>query len=400
LNKIASDGLAEWIADDKEFWRPQVINFARNLILKEGLLGRAVTRDMDWGISVPIDGWEDKVLYVWFEAVIGYLSATIEWANNNGLPEAWKKWWYDAAARSYYFVGKDNIPFHAVIWPAELIGAGPLYEEDESKRLNLPYDVPANEFMNMEGRKISGSHNWGVWMLDALERHDPDPMRFYLTANMPETRDSDWTWDGYVERNNTELVANWGNLVNRVLNMTQRYFDGFVPDLEKLSPRDEALLEIVETSFNSIGSLYNACKFRAALQETLTLATKVNQYLEDTSPWISAKTDLSATGRSLYTAIQAINGLKILFSPVLPFTCQILHEMLGADGKLFGIQKVEEYYEDQGSHQALTYDASLAVGAWSFDMIPSGRKLPKPRPLFKKLDQSVAEEELSRLTTN
>jgi methionyl-tRNA synthetase len=282
LAALADDGLADWISEDKDFWRPQVINFARNLILNEGLHGRAMTRDMDWGISVPVEGWEGKVIYVWFEAVIGYLSASIEWARNQGRPEDWKKWWYDPDARSYYFVGKDNIPFHAIIWPAELQGVERLYEEDQQKKLNLPYDIPANEFMNMEGQRISGSNNWGVWMLDALDRHDPDPLRYYLTVTMPETRDSDWTWSGYVERNNTELVANWGNLVNRILNMTQRYFDGRVPESGPLTAEDEALLAAVDDGLERIAELYDACKFRAAVQEILGLATRVNQYLEET----------------------------------------------------------------------------------------------------------------------
>ena len=397
LAQLADDGIADWIADDKEHWRPQVINFARNLTLKEGLRGRAVTRDMDWGIPVPVEGWDDKVLYVWFEAVIGYLSASIEWSKNQDRPQDWKNWWYDLDARSYYFVGKDNIPFHAIIWPAELFGVRRLYEDDETNKLNLPYDVPANEFMNMEGRKISGSHNWGVWMLDALERYDPDPLRYYLTVNMPETRDSDWTWEGFVERNNGELVANWGNLVNRVLNMTRRYFDGQVPDPGLLNERDQTLLSAVNQGFDEIGRLYDACKFRAALQETLALATKVNQYLEETSPWLTVKSDPQTTARSLYTAIQAINGLKILFAPVLPFTCQGLHEMLGENGQLFGRPVIKEYKENTRDHVALTYDGSEAIGQWERTEIPVGRKLPKPSPLFRKLDPSVADEELARL---
>jgi len=398
LAKLADDGISKWIDDDKEHWRPQVINFSRNLVLFEGLRGRAVTRDMDWGISVPVEGWDKKVLYVWFEAVIGYLSASIEWSQNQGQPDAWKKWWYEAEARSYYFIGKDNIPFHAIIWPAELLGVVRLYEEDTSKRLNLPYDVPANEFMNMEGRKISGSQNWGVWMLDALTRHDPDPLRYYLTVTMPETRDSDWTWRGYVERNNTELVANWGNLVNRVLKMFWRYFDGRVPEPGEMKERDTALLAVIDDGFVTVGQLYDACKFRAALQETLVLATKVNQYLEETSPWRSIKVSAQAAARSLYVTIQAISGLKVLFAPILPFTSQSLHEMLGEDGRLFGIQKVQTYTEESQSHFALTYDGSKAVGKWTRENIPAGRQLNKPIPLFKKLDISVIEEELSRLS--
>jgi methionyl-tRNA synthetase len=251
--------------------------------------------------------------------------------------------------------------------------------------------------MNMEGRKISGSHNWGVWMLDALERHDPDPLRYYLTTNMPETRDSDWSWEGYVERNNTELLSNWGNLVNRVLNMIQRYFDGIVPDPGELAVEDELLLSAVDQAFETIGALYDACKFRAALQETLALSTKVNQYLEETSPWTTAKTDKEKTGRSLYTALQAISGLKALFAPVLPFTSQAIHEMLAEEGQLFGRQQVEQYQESERSHPALTYDGSSAAGVWQRVNIPPGRHLPKPAPLFQKLDPTLVEDELARL---
>ncbi|MFW6042154.1 MAG: methionine--tRNA ligase [Chloroflexota bacterium] len=397
LPKLAEDGLAEWIKNDKEHWRPQVINFARNLILNEGLQGRAVTRDLDWGISVPVPGFEEKVLYVWFEAVIGYLSAAIEWAKNQGTPEAWKAWWYEDDARTVYFIGKDNIPFHAVIWPAQLLGVRRLYETDEDKRLNLPYDVPANEFMNMEGRKISGSQHWGVWMVDAMERHDPDPMRYYLTVTMPETRDSDWSWEGYVQRNNNELVANWGNLVHRVLNMTRRYFDGVVPDPGALREQDEALLQTIDEGFATVGELFDSCKFRAATAEVLSLATKVNQYLEEMSPWKTSKTDRQATAQTLYTALQAINGLKILFAPVLPFTSQRLHELLGEEGQLFGEQKVRAFEEGSRSHVALTYDPEPAVGSWERLEIPVGRSLEKPKPLFKKLEESLAEEELARL---
>ncbi|MAT97185.1 MAG: methionine--tRNA ligase [Anaerolineaceae bacterium] len=396
LPAIAQDGLQAWMHNGKEHWRPQVINFARNFV-DQGLIGRAVTRDMDWGIPVPVEGYENKVLYVWFEAVIGYLSATIEWAKNNGDPEAWKQWWQNPEARTVYFIGKDNIPFHTIFWPAQLFGAKGLYDDDPQAQLNLPYDVPANEFMNMEGQKISGSRNWGVWMLDALKRHDPDPLRYYLTAVMPETRDSDWSWQGYVDRNNSELVGNWGNLVNRVLNMTKRYFNSEVPNPGELTAKDRELLAAVDAGFETVAGLYDACKFRAVVQENLRLSSLVNQYLEDTSPWTTAKTDLQATARSLYTTLQAISGLKVLWAPILPFTSQKLHELLGEEGDLFGQQVVKDYAESSRSHTALTYDGETAVGQWHHTEIPVGRTLPKPQPLFKKLDQSIVEEELARL---
>jgi len=392
LPAIADDALSAWIHDDKEHWRAQVLNFARNFI-DQGLIGRAVTRDMDWGIPVPADGFDNKVLYVWFEAVIGYLSAAVEWAKNEGDEDAWRDWWQNPGARTVYFIGKDNIPFHTVFWPAQLLGARGLYSDNPRATLNLPYDVPANEFMNMEGRKISGSRNWGVWMLDALDRYDPDPLRYYLTTNMPESRDSDWTWSGFLERNNNELVANWGNLVNRVLNMTRRYFDGVVPEPGELTAADEALLEAVDEGFAILAELYDGCKFRAAVQEGLRLSTLVNQYLEETSPWTAIKTDRGAAGRALYVALQALNGLKVLWAPVLPFTSQQLHEMLGEEGMLFGEQAVRHYHETTRSHYALTYDGATAVGRWERDYIPAGRRLPAPRPLFKKLEPEQIEQE-------
>jgi methionyl-tRNA synthetase len=283
------------------------------------------------------------------------------------------------------------------MWPAQLLGAHGLYAENDQAQLNLPYDVPANEFMNMEGQKISGSRNWGVWMLDALERFDPDPLRYYLTVTMPETRDSDWSWEGFIERNNNELVANWGNLVNRVLNMTRRYFDGVVPQPGVLAAADTSLLAAIDAGFESTAELYASCKFRAAVQETLRLSTLVNQYLEETSPWTTIKTDKVAAGRALYVAAQALNGLKTLWAPVLPFTSQKLHEMLGEAGSIFGEQIVRQYEEPTRSHLALTYDGGAAAGRWQRIEIPAGRPLPQPQPLFKKLEPELATEELLRL---
>ena len=398
LPAIAKNGLEEWIQTDKEHWRPHVLNFTKNWILDEGLIGRAVTRDMDWGINVPVEGYDDKVLYVWFDAVIGYLSASVEWAKNSGDPEAWKEWWYGDNSRIFHFIGKDNIPFHTIFWPAQLMGTESLYDEaNGNRKLNLPYDVPANQFMNMEGRKISGSQNWGVWMVDALERHDPDPLRYYLTAVMPEFRDSDWSWGEYVTRNNSELVANWGNLANRTLKMIGRYFDGVVPQPGELTERDTTLLAALDSGFADVGALYDACKFRAALQETMRLSSLVNLYLEETSPWKTAKVDLAEAGHSLYVTLQAISALKSLFSPVLPFTSQKLHGLLGEEGTMFGEQKVETYQEANSSHVGMTYDGSAAVGRWARNVIPAGRQLPKAQPLFKKLDPEVAEQELARL---
>ncbi len=397
LPKLAEAGLAKWLQEGKEHWRPNAINFARNYV-GEGLRARSITRDLKWGIPVPVDGWEGKVLYVWFEAVIGYLSASIEWSHNQGTPEAWKDWWYDPAARTSYFIGKDNIPFHTVIWPAELMGVKRIYEDDPTRTLNLPYDVPANEFMNLEQKKISGSHNWAVWVDEALDQYDPDALRYYLTVAMPETRDTDWLWDGFVRRNNDELVATWGNLVNRALTFAYRRFDERVPTPGPLENLDTQLLARIEAGFETIGELLAAAKFRAALAEAMALAREANRYLEEKGPWFQIKEDREAAGTTIYTALRAIDSLKILLAPFLPFSSQRLHGYLGYEGTLFGRSYTTLFEEEGGrTHDALCYDAAGAVGEWKPSELPPGQHLRPSQPLFKKLDESVADEERSRI---
>ena len=231
---LLQDKVVDFLRLRESYWRPNVLRQSLGQMEADKLHGRPITRDLDWGIPVPMEGWEGKCLYVWFEAVIGYLSATIEWSRLNGQPDAWKQWWHSPDAKAYYFIGKDNIPFHAIIWPAQLSGAGKAFDalmgEANPEPLVLPYDVPANEFMNLEGQKISGSRNWAVWAMDFLSRYDPDPLRYYLTVNMPESKDTDWDWSDFYHRNNDELVATWGNLANRVLAFTYKNFDGKIPD--------------------------------------------------------------------------------------------------------------------------------------------------------------------------
>ena len=315
------------------YWRPNVLRQSLGQIESEGLHGRPITRDLEWGIPVPLDDWKGKCLYVWFEAVIGYLSATIEWSALHEKPNAWKDWWHTPDVRAYYFIGKDNIPFHAIIWPAQLIGAGTAFDELRGEPnptpLAMPYDVPANEFMNLEGQKISGSRNWAVYALDFLSRYDPDPLRYYLTANMPETRDSDWDWEEFYHRNNDELVATWGNLANRVLSFAYKNFDGKVPDPGKLTDEDVELLRTVDDGFLSVAQELELVRLRSALAEVMRLATEVNRYLDITAPWSALKTDRTAAARSIFTAIRAINSLKIMMAPFLPFTCERLHTFMG-----------------------------------------------------------------------
>ena len=402
LPKLAQEGLAEWLNQGKEHWRDNVINFARRYV-GEKLRGRPITRDLKWGIPVPLEDWENKCLYVWLEAVIGYFSASVEWAHNHDRPEAWKSWWYVPEAKTLYFIGKDNIPFHAVIWPAELMGVERLYEDDASKKLNLPYDVPANEFLNLEGRGMSGRHDWAVWMDEALDRYDPDTLRYYLTMKMPETRDTYWRWEGFVHRNNDELVATWGNLVHRVLTFAYKRFDGQVPTPGPLAEssaeaQDTELLDQIEQGFAAIGEQIAACNLRAALDGVMALARETNRYLDEKAPWFQIKEDREAAGTTIYVALQAIDHLKTLFAPFLPFSSERLHQYLGYDGTLFGRQYTETFEEENGRvHKALCYDGSGATGAWEPVELPPGQSLREPSPLFKKLDESVIQEEQTRL---
>jgi methionyl-tRNA synthetase len=391
-----TDRLLSYLEEHADHWRPNVINFARNYV-KGGLKGRPVTRDIVWGVPVPLEGWEDKRLYVWFEAVMGYFTASVEWAHNIGQPEAWKDWWYNPEARGYCFIGKDNIPFHTLIWQAELLGVSRIYEEDEDARLNLPYDVPANEFMNIEGAQFSKSRNWAVWLPDILERYGPDPIRYYVTAVMPETRDSDFSWEDFVRRNNDELVGTWGNLANRVISFAHKNWEGRVPEPGELRPIDQELLTQVEGGFETIGDLLEGVKLRAALQEAMRLAREVNGYL-DRAPWFGViKEDKTSAATTVYTALRAIDSLKVLLSPFLPFSAERLNTTLGYDQPLFGEQKISTIEEEERAHNVLTYDSSRANGRWAHSELKPGQRLGKPTPLYKKLDDSIVGQERARL---
>jgi methionyl-tRNA synthetase len=380
-----SDRLTEWLKD-KDYWRPNVLNFTMSM-LRDGLRPRPITRDMEWGIDVPVEGYEDKCIYVWFEAVIGYLSASIEWAKNQGHPERWREWWQQPA-RGYYFIGKDNIPFHAIIWPAMLMGYGDL---------NLPYDVPANEYLNLEGQKLSVSRNFAVWLPDYLSRYDPDPLRYYLTVNAPENRDTDFSWYDFWRKNNDELLATWGNLAHRVLTFTYRNFDQKVPEPGELTPEDHAILEKVEGAFEPVGDLIGKAHFKAALAEVMAVAHEANRYLDEKEPWKVMKEDRKAAATTIYVMLGVINSLKVLFYPFLPFSSQRLHEYLGCKGSLMGELRIETFEEEGKTHEALVYDPPTAKVSWAPSSLPAGQALKEPEPLFKKLDESIVEEELARL---
>ena len=358
-----NDQLLEWVRKQSH-WRQNVLNFTISF-LTEGLKDRAITRDIEWGIPVPVPGFDSKRIYVWFEAVIGYLSASKEWAERNGDEGRWAEFW-QGDAKSYYFIGKDNIPFHTIIWPAMLMGYG---------GLNLPYDVPANEFLNLEGRQLSTSRNWAIWLPDYLERYDPDPLRFFLSISMPEGGDTDFSWREFVRRNNDELVATYGNLVHRVLTFTYRSFDGSVPQPGELDGESKALLKKADDALNTVDSSLYECHFREAIRTAMTLAQEVNRYLDDKAPWKRLKENREDAATSLYVALSVISCLKTILYPFLPFSSEKLHRLLGFEGVL----------QDSG---------------WSITRLPHGQKLATPEPLFTKLDDTVVAEETAKLESS
>ncbi len=389
--------LLAYIGQHEHHWRPNVVRFSRNFIA-DGLQGRPITRDIDWGINVPLEGWDDKKLYVWFEAVIGYFSASVEWAKNTGQPDAWKDWWYNPEAEIYNFIGKDNIPFHSIIWPAELLGVNGIYNDDSvgtryASSLQLPYDVPANEFMNIEGDKFSKSRNWAIWLPDILDRYQPDAVRYYVAATFPETSDSDFSWEGFLNRVNGELLAAWGNLANRMLSFAYKRFDGKVPVYDMLTADDEAIIAQSEAAFERIGGLIEAVRLRDALQAAMALARDANGFLDKRAPWKTIKEDPADAARSVYAVLRVIDNLKVLLAPFIPFTSQKLHEYLGYDGQLFGELKIVDYAESTRNHEGLVYDGSAAIGKWEKSALKPGQVLREPTPLIVKLEPEIVERE-------
>ena len=358
--------LLEWV-EKQDHWRNNVKNFTRQF-LRDGLKDRAISRDLSWGVPLPVDGYESKRIYVWFEAVIGYLSAAVEWAGQTG--GNWEDFWKDPATKSYYFIGKDNIPFHSIIWPAIILA----YDEG----LNLPYDVPANEFLSLENQKFSTSQNWAVWVPDYLERYDPDPLRYLLSINMPESGDANFSWSEFVRRNNEELVATYGNLVNRVLSFTYRNFDGKVPGVQSLDEVDQGLLRAARETMDSVDENLYHCRFKAAIGQAFGLAQEANRYLDTKAPWKTIKEDRDQAGASLTVAMQAINCLKTILYPFMPFSSQKVHEFLGFDGPV-----------EEGS-----WDFEISVAA-----IKAGVSLREPSPLYTKLDPEIIGDEVQKLGT-
>ena len=393
-----ADQLRAWI-EQKTSWRPNVRNFSLSLV--DELKPRAMTRDIDWGIPVPVEGYpeESKRIYVWFDAVIGYLSAAVEWAHNEGRPEAWREWWQNPDATHAYFMGKDNIVFHTVIWPSMLLGYGEGGELGAGKgTLHLPDEVFASEFLTMEGKQLSTSRAIAIYVRDVLERYDPDPVRYFLTAAGPETQDSDFSWSEFLRRNNDELLANWGNLVNRTLTNAYRNF-GEVPAPGVLTDEDQAALAAVDAAFEAVGRLIEEGKFKAALAEAMRLSSLGNQYVDHQAPWSAIKDDRERAATILHVALRIVDSLKIVFTPFLPFSSQRLHELLGYGGSVVGELEFRDVDEEEGvRHIVLTGDYSSLAARWQPSELPAGQKLQEPVPLFRKLDPSIVEDELQRLT--
>lgn len=394
-----AEKLGTWIGS-QEHWRPNVRSFSLNLL--EDVRSRPITRDLDWGVPIPLPEYEnrfDKRIYVWFDAVIGYLSASVEWAHNRGTPDAWREWWQNPDARHYYFMGKDNIVFHSIIWPSILMGYGNggTTAGGSGVPLLLPNNIVSSEFLTMEGRKFSSSRGIAIYVNDFLSRYDADPLRFFLTIAGPENQDSDFTWAEFVRRNNDELVATWGNLVNRTLTNVYRNF-GSVPQPSELTDDDQALIAYVEESFERVGTMLNEVRFKAALSDVMSIATRVNQYLSDQEPWKVIKADRTRAATILYVALRCVDNIKVLMTPFLPFTSQQLHEMLGHAGFLAGPLEFQEYTEEDGhSHRVLTGDYTKWIGSWEPTTLPVGQVLREPQPLFKKLDEKLVAEELARM---
>jgi methionyl-tRNA synthetase len=402
-----ADALGTWLQDRSASgdWRPNVIKFSMNLL--DDVRPRAMTRDIDWGIPVPLPGWEEnqnKRLYVWFDAVIGYLSASVEWARRSGDPDAWRAWWCDPAARSSYFMGKDNITFHSQIWPAELLaysGQGARGGEPGAYGvLNLPTEVVSSEFLTMEGKQFSSSRGVVIYVRDVLARYQPDALRYFIATAGPETQDTDFTWSEFVRRTNDELVAGWGNLVNRTASMIHKNL-GEIPAAGPLTDADNALLTATANAFPAVGQLLATHRQKQAITESMRTVAEANKYLSDQAPWKLRTADPDRMRTVLHVAAQAVSDCRTLLSPFLPHSAQAVHEAMGGSGTVSPMPRIEEVDDLDGGpgYPVLTgdYRRGQTLPEWGRMPIRPGTPVGAPTPVFRKLDDSVVTEELARL---
>jgi methionyl-tRNA synthetase len=387
-----SQTLGTWLATRSD-WRPNVLKFSANLL--GDLKPRAITRDLDWGVPIPLDGWRDqpmKRLYVWFDAVIGYLSASVEWARRSGEADAWKKWWLDPQAESYYFMGKDNIVFHSVIWPSILTGhngtgdhggeAGPF------GRLNLPTEVVSSEYLTMSGSKFSTSRKQVIYVGDFLKEFGPDALRYFIAVAGPENQDSDFTWDEFARRTNFELANEWGNLVNRSISMAHKNV-GAIPAGAELAGVDAELLQASRAAFATVGDSLRRCRFKQAISEAMRIAGLANKYLSESEPW-KLKDDPARRDTVLHTALQVVSDVNTLLTPFMPHAAQKVREALGDEG-VWAAQPQINIVGEAGGPDYPTIGGNYAAeqARWESQPIKVGKPLAKPSPIFAKVDDTL-----------
>ena len=401
-----ADALKVWL-DEREAsgtWRPNVIRFSQNIL--DEIKPRAMTRDIDWGIPVPLDGWREnpnKRLYVWFDAVIGYLSASVEWARRTGDPDRWREWWNEPDALSYYFMGKDNITFHSQIWPAELLAyAGKGARGGAPRRLgelNLPTEVVSSEFLTMEGKKFSSSKRVVIYVREMLARYQVDAFRYFVAAAGPENQDADFTWAEFVRRTNDELVAGWGNLVNRTATLIAKNF-GELPAAGELTEPDRVLLDTVAQGFTTVGDLIARHRQRQAVGEAMRVVGEVNKYVSESEPWkLKGEEQRERLGTVLHVMAQAVSDCNTILSPFLPHSANAVDRVLGGSGQLQPMPRIEEVDDLDGGtgYPVITGDYTGAP-SWGRTPLVPGTPVGKPVPVFTKLDPSVVDDELARLS--
>jgi methionyl-tRNA synthetase len=396
-----TDALGTWLQSKAGQWRPNVLKFSLNLLAD--LQPRAITRDLDWGVPIPLDGWRDrpdKRIYVWFDAVIGYLSASIEWAARTGQPDAWREWWQSPDAQSYYFMGKDNIVFHSEIWPAMLLGYSGQGARDGKPgalgALDLPSEVVSSEYLTMEGRKFSSSRSVVIYVRDLLARYNVDALRYYVAVAGPENQDTDFTWSEFIRRNNDELVANWGNLVNRSVSFAARNI-GSIPAAGQLTDADQAILARSRDAFAVVGESLSRSRFKAAITETMRTVGEANKYLSDQAPWKLRESDPGRMATIMHVALQLVDDGKTLLTPFLPESSQQVAAMLGGPAGWSGMPRIEQVSQAGGPDYPVITGDYASGGRWASAPLTPGTPLAAPQPLFAKIDPKVAEEELARL---